>query len=216
MLSTLPQHIQEGFDQSLQGALPKDDGNIVTFELSPIENEAKSKLAGYPVYEDVELITIRAPGMRDFIQRVVTEQDKANHAAKYQAFKAGLDDPTQGTPLKEWPPISRAQAMTLAGLGIKTVEHIAAVSDANIGALGHGGYALRKKAQEWLQRAKSLAPTAKLEAENAELRSKLEVLARAVETLQQQKGIEPQPLVEMPAPAAKSKKKRAPKAPTET
>lgn len=178
----------------------RQTGNIVEFTLEPVENQQRSKKEGHRVYEDKEMISIRAPGSKDVIQRVVTDKDRREYADKYDAFKKQQEAPSDGFPLREWPVLSRAEVLTLSALGMKTVEHVASVSDGNIKALGHQGFELRKKARDWLERTASNAPMEQLRTENEDLRNKLEVLSRAVSQLQREKGVEQQPLVEMPPP----------------
>ena len=60
-------------------------------------------------------------------------------------------------------------------VGIRSVENLAAVSDANIARFTYG-HSWRTKAQLWLAENKATAPTKLLEAKNADLMARLEAL----------------------------------------
>jgi hypothetical protein len=193
-----------------------DEKLAVRFLLLDVENEAKSRAAGYPVYDQVEGIHIRAPGNRDEILRKALPKDKARFPRQYAAFKAGMEEPTSGLPLREWPAIGKAQAEVLIYQhGIRTVEQLAGVSDGNVDGLGHGALALRKKARDYIERAKSGAPTAQLEAALREANNKIEVMARSIETLQKQAGTVVAPIVDGPVPAPVKQKRTRNRKPKE-
>lgn len=50
----------------------------------------------------------------------------------YDAWKSGLEIPLHGTPLAAWPGVTTEQADVLKANGIRTVEEIAALTDAQI------------------------------------------------------------------------------------
>lgn len=199
-----------------------DAGLIVRFAIADIEDMEATKAAGYPVYKQVESVTIRAPGATDSRFYDLTKEKARLYYAnrfprQYADFKHGLEEPTHGTPLKEWPPLRRLEAEELQSKGLRTVEELAGVLDHNLGILGNRGRGLRQKAIDWLENAKSGASVAKVKAELAERDSKIEVLMRAVETLQKQNGLPTQPIVEAPAheaapePVKRTRKPRSPK-----
>lgn len=177
-----------------------DEQLRVSFEWMDVENATKSKEAGYPVYDRLEMVRIKAPGQLDENIVKVKDAHRERFARRYAAFKAGEEDPESGYPLKNWPPMAhaRGEVEAYALSGVRTLEQLSAVTDARISALGHGAMKRRAAARAWLEQTKGRAPVAKLEAENADLKSKMETMARAIETLQKQAGIAPQPIVEAP------------------
>lgn len=183
-----------------------DETLLVRFTLEPLENTALSKVEGRLICEEKEFITIRAPGAKDTVKRVASRFDRNRFARHYAAFKAGLADPEVGSPLKEWPIVTRSQVEMLAYKGVKTVEQLAGVADSNLMELGPGAVTLKQKAKDWLERAKGNAPAERHRADLAEANGKIEVLMRAVETLQKNQGLPATPLVEV-APKRNRKRK---------
>jgi hypothetical protein len=148
------------------------------FYMRPMKSEAKSIEAGRPVFEDVEFVEIFTPGDKlNVIDRPVRPVDKQNHPSLYAAFKAGNTDVDVGTPLKEWPGITRGQAEELAFFRVRTVEQLAAVSDNNAATMGPI-LALRQKARDYLERAAGSAPLEKVRAELASRDNEIEVMRR--------------------------------------
>lgn len=193
-----------------------DDGLRVRFEMSDVENQEKSKEAGYPVFDNVECVFIKAPGALD--ERVVVLRKEVTRAhyqrrfpRQYAAYRAGQQEPVDGMSLAVWPPLasSRGERELFAFHGVRTVEELAAVTDTNLPAFGMSGRKRRQQAQEWLAHLKSNAPAEKMRAALAERDNKIEVLMRAVETLQKQAGIAPAPVVEAPAAIEEAPKPRS-------
>jgi hypothetical protein len=140
----------EDFDPRLQQN--GDDSLLVKFEIRPRMHRIESEKEGRPIYHDAEYISIRAPGSPDEVCRPVTQRDIDRFPRHYKAFKnrTGDEELLEGTLLSEWPAISRSQAEELAFLGIKTVEHLSTMSDANgQGLMGFNG--LKRRAKEWLE-----------------------------------------------------------------
>lgn len=199
-----------------QNPYAMDSGNLVHFSMLDIENTEKSKEAGYPVYESMECICIKAPGSltQENIIPLRKEWQRRHYIGRYPrhyaAFKAGLEDPTEGYPLKNWPPMahSRGELDLYAFHGVKTIQALAAITDGNITTFGASGRKRREQAKGWLEHAQTNAPMAKLNAKNQELENKLEVALRAIETLQKEKGLPTAPVVELAPAAPKPKRVR--------
>ena len=87
-----------------------------------------------------------------------------------------------GTPLSEWPAVSRAIVEQLAFANIKTVEALANCADSNANVI-MGFHGLKAKAKNWLEQREGGAAAAKL-AEELELRdAQLEILRKQNEEL---------------------------------
>jgi hypothetical protein len=174
----------DGTPEFQTGAGERDNA-IPEFEMRPVKNNFKSEQSGKPVFEEQEFITIRVPGDRktEWCGRV-TEEHKARFPRHYAAFKQQQEAPTEGTPLAEWPAVTRSQVLELAAVHIKTVEQIAELSDDLLNkAVPMGGYALRDKAKRWLEQAAGNAPTEALAAENALLKENQEVMQRQMDEM---------------------------------
>lgn len=155
----------------------------VQFFYEPVKNDKKSREAGRLVCEDVEYYEIRIPGDRDVRRGPVTDRERQKFPRRYAAFKAQENqDAVVGLPLKEWPLIeSKSMVEELRFVGVRTVEHLAGLSDQALKQLGPGWLEWRTKAQDWLKKADAAAPLAKLRAENTELRQRLETLEQMLQ-----------------------------------
>jgi hypothetical protein len=129
---------------------------IPQFYTEAVQNNFKSTQEGRPVFEDREFVRIIIPGdMRSQPVYEVNEEHKRRWPQQYDAFKRGLEDATQGTPITEWPPITKARATELKMRNIATVEALAEVGDNILGSLGMGAREMREKARVWLDVAKN-------------------------------------------------------------
>lgn len=156
---------------------------LVKFYFHPKEDKAASEEEGRPVYKEVEYISITLPGTRSGVTRPARSSDKSRFPAHYQAFKDRVDMPVEGTPLAEWPGVSRSQVEELAFSNIKTVEQLANVADSSI-SHHRSGVSLKQRAAQWLAQAKSSVTVADLEAKLASRDKMLDKLQAQVEKLQ--------------------------------
>lgn len=140
------------------------------------------------------MVKIIIPGARGTeAWEVVTDEHRQRWPQEYAAFKAGLEQPVTGTPLREWPcaEMTPGRVKELAFLNILTVEHLAMVNDANVVHLGMGARALRDKARLYLSVAENqtapierlVTENERLAADNARLRADLDQLAAEVRAM---------------------------------
>lgn len=139
--------------------------------------------AGRPIYIDREYIEIVTPGDKDNIPvRPVRREDIEAYRDQYNRFKAGQEQATVGTPLEQWPGVTKAQVKELAYFNVRTVEQLASVNDANLSKIGPY-MAIRKRAQDWLRTSRGMAPVEEARAESARLREELQELKRQMAAL---------------------------------
>lgn len=100
----------------------------------------------------------------------------------YEAWKAGQDEPIDGTPLEAWPGVTRGQVAHFKLLNIRTVEELAGVNDATMDRLGLGARALVARAKDFVAN-KNSGVTA-LAAQKAELEERLLSMMSRVEELE--------------------------------
>ena len=150
----------ESFEQRKQHE--EDKKLLVKFFVKPRPDAVASKEEGRPIFKDVEYIDIKIPGDRTGgICRPATHQDKQRFGEHYKAFKERVAPPVEGTPLIEWPLITRSLAEELAFHNVKTVEHLVSMSDNNAAKfMGLNG--LKAKAKVWLEQAADEAADYKL------------------------------------------------------
>ncbi len=128
----------------------QDKGLSVQFFLHPQENPRKSKEAGRPIFDEIEMVSIAAPGntKSEVVAFASSEHYDSNvqkqwtYAERfpehYDAFKRGLDSQVQGTPLSEVGFLTIAQKAELKAKKIVTVEQLAAMADRDIKKMGIG------------------------------------------------------------------------------
>jgi hypothetical protein len=161
----------------------------------------KSASAGRPIYDDVEYITIMVPGdATSIIHRPVWERDRERFAAKYLAFQQKKDqDAVSGTPLLASGIVTAAQARELEFFHCRTVEHLANMSDSNAVKF-IGIQDLKRKAQLFLENAKSVAPMTTMKAELdkrddqiAAMQAQINALLESQKPKRGRKAAEPEP-----------------------
>ena len=129
---------------------------FVQFEMRAVENRSKSIEQGRFVADDVEFIHITPPGGNLVVEREVTDADRHNFAAAYDAWKQGLEPPVDGTWIKSWPLISPAQAEELLHSNVRTVEELARLDQQGMQRCGVLNIvALQNSARTWLEKAET-------------------------------------------------------------
>ncbi len=176
------------------GAVDGDRALIVHFYIRPVQNNFASSKAGRAIYEDVTYVKINVPGLKEMeVDTPARDDHQRRFPAQWQHFvnRTQGDSREVGTPVAEWPILTRSQAEEFRALKFFTVESIANASDLNINALGMIGgmspYVLRDKARAFLQAAKDQAlpqhqaeELAKRDAEIAMLKEQMAQLATIV------------------------------------
>jgi len=159
-------------------ALPSDQNNAdsrlqVRFYKRPVQQEQESIDAGRPIFKEFDFVHICVAG------DTLTEIDTYAYAshktrfpiqwANYMNRQGANDVEIVGTPVSEWPIVSKSQAEELRALKFHTVEAIAGASDQQIQRMGMAAgmspYAFRDKAKAFLNLATNAAETDKRETE---------------------------------------------------
>jgi hypothetical protein len=127
------------------------DGMYIETYTRPVKNEAKSKEAGRPIFEDLPHMSIRAPGAKDTFITLVTDIEKRKYHKHWKAFTERQEEVlVEGTPLEEWSGITRSEAEELKFFKIFTVEQLAGMSDTNAQNF-RGMHNTRRKAKAFLE-----------------------------------------------------------------
>jgi hypothetical protein len=155
------------------------DKNIaVRFFIEAVHNEEKSVAEGRPIFDDVEFIEKRVRGDRNnIVMRPARKDDIRQFAEAYRNFKGGEENPASGTPLKEWPSISKSMLEELKHMGFFTVEQLANASDSVCSKFA-GLQTYKQKAQAFIEYAKGAAPLERYAHELKELKNSSETQAR--------------------------------------
>lgn len=72
----------------------------------------------------------------------------------YEAWKKGQETPVDGTPLAAWPGVTPEQVERLRTLQVRSVDDVAAMTDADVDRYGMGGLAMRQQARAFIDAKK--------------------------------------------------------------
>jgi hypothetical protein len=165
----------------------EDDRLYVQFYVAPFKDDAATAAEGRPIYKDVEFIRIQQPGnLLSRIERPVRETDAARFPKQYAAFQAGKEDQNTGTPLAEWPLMTRAQVEELKYFRVFTVEQLAELDENSVQKM-MGGQTMKTKAKDWLDRAGGNKIVNELRDQNTKLQLQIDELQAAIRNLSQEK-----------------------------
>lgn len=174
-------------DDFKQGA--GDDRLMVIFYRDVLQDETESVAQGRPIFRDVDFVRIHIPGdPTSIVVRPASDADKRRFAMQWARYLQGKKDEEQisGTPLKEWPLVTRAQVEELRYFQIMTVEHLADVSD-GVKAKMPGLTRLAQQAKIWLERTNATAAAAQHQQTIENQANRIAVLERAVQALTAEK-----------------------------
>lgn len=176
---------------------------IPIFKVHTRKNEAKSKLAGRPIFDEMEVCEIRFAGNRDTLsvfpahgfsrwQSVNGVSEPMTYAQRwpdqYRRFKEQRTQVQEGTPLDELPFLSQSKRLELKALSIYTAEALAALDGTPLKTLGMGGRDLKNQAQAYLDNAAGSADAVRQAAENHALREQLADLQRQMSEMAEVKA----------------------------
>lgn len=163
----------------------KDPLVIPIFKILTNKNDAKSREAGRPIFEDMEVVEVRFAGDRNKISvfpalaECGEAQDEDGNTRKityaerwsdqYKRFKAKQQQVAEGTPVDELPFLTQAKRAELKALSIYTAEALAALDGLPLKNLGQGGRDLKNQAQAYLDNAKGSADVVKMASKIADL-----------------------------------------------
>ena len=167
-------------------ALPSDEQNAdsrlqVRFYKRPVQQEQESLEAGRPIYKEFDFVHICVAGdTLTEIDTYVLPSHKTRFPIQWANYmnRQGANEPeVVGTPVAEWPLVSKSQAEELRAMKFYTVESIAGASDQQLQRLGMAAgmspFAFRDKAKSFLNLATSSAETDKREQEINSLKEEL-------------------------------------------
>jgi hypothetical protein len=161
-------------DSDTQGA---DARLAVQFYKKSVKQEDASNEAGRPIFKEFDFVRIMIPG--DNLTEIDTyaqESHKTRFPRQWAHYQnqVGNHQDIIGTPLEQWPQVTRSQADELRGLKFQTVESIADCSDQQLQRIGMvagmSPHNFREKAKAFLNLANNSAEVAQREAELQALR----------------------------------------------
>ena len=167
-------------------ALPSDQNNAdsrlqVRFYKRSVHQEQESMDAGRPIFKDFDFVQICVAG--DSLTEIDTYALASHRTrfpiqwANYMNRQGANDQEVVGTPVTEWPLVSKSQAEELRAMKFHTIESIASASDQQLQRMGMAAgmspYAFRDKAKAFLNLATNAAETDKREQEINALKEEL-------------------------------------------
>jgi hypothetical protein len=167
-------------------ALPSDQNNAdnrlqVRFYKRPVQQDQASLEAGRPIFKDFDFVQICVAG--DSLTEIDTYALPSHKTrfpiqwANYMNRQGANDQEVVGTPVTEWPLVSKSQAEELRAMKFQTVESIASASDQQLQRMGMAAgmspFAFRDKAKAFLNLATNAAETDKREYEINSLKEEL-------------------------------------------
>lgn len=173
--------------------IEQDKTLSVRFWLHPRENPVETKKQGRPIYDEIEMVSIVAPGNQktEFTARASRMHYDSNvgrqwtyaerFAEAYEAFKRGIEDYVHGTPISEAPFLTVGQRAEMRASKIVTVEQLASMSDRDIRSKGMGFRAHVDAAKAYLD---TTTGSAALAGEMAELRRQNEELMKRMASVE--------------------------------
>lgn len=121
------------------------------FHIHPVLQAEDSRSQGRPVYKDEVYVQIQIKGQKNQIfSRKMREQDKYDFPREWAMFKEAGEVLKSGTPITALPGVVASLELELKGLGIKTVEDMAALSDSGVDNI-MGGRMLQQRAKAYLK-----------------------------------------------------------------
>lgn len=164
------------FDAGIDGARRGADGNQrVEFFDEPFLNEARTAQVGRPQYDSRLCIRIRTPGdLKNVVVRKAHAVDFDRWPREYEAYKKAEKLSETGTPIEQWPLLSRQVVADLKHSGIYTLEELAGLTDEQCQGVGILGLrTLRAKAKAHIELSETGKVPAQLIDENDRLKSQL-------------------------------------------
>lgn len=158
-----------------------DDRTFALFFMHPIEDKKESLAQGRPVFKEVPFIRIMVPGDKgSIVERPVRPQDHRRYPKQWDAFEKNQEQPMEGTPLSEWPGISRSQVEELKHFGVRTVEDLINVPD-SAGQKFMGMNSMKAKAKDYVEAAKGLTQITELREIIDQQKAQIEELMAALQ-----------------------------------
>lgn len=168
---------------------------------------------GIPVYRDVEMVEVIMPGNALTKPcQIVTDFQRNRWPKQYAAFKANEEMPVEGTPLEQWPILTRSMVLTLKSLEFRTVEDLSKMGEHAIQKIGMGGRELKKMAAAYIDDSQRMAITnkaiedaakferraAELETQVSRLNEQLAIYGEQMRMMQQQQQMTQQNIASTP------------------
>lgn len=140
---------------------------FLRFHDMSVEDRAATIETGHLVLKSQHMVTVRQIGSKDgpefIVEPWLKQQDDmaalgklprewaASYRKQYEAWRAGMEGPVNGFPIREWAAVNRAMAESMFAVGISSVEDLAAANEETLARIGMGARLWQQKARAWLE-----------------------------------------------------------------
>ncbi len=171
-------------------AMQGDEQLLVRFFSAEKQNMAKTEEEGRPIYDMVDWIEIHQPGNKlTAIMRIATDKDRQRFSRHWAAYQSRENqEELSGTPLEQWPGITKAQVAELKYLNVRSIEQLINLSDGSTRTI-LGIADIKRKAKAYLdaadqqKAANEITSTRNQLEEQKELNNKMAARLEALEGL---------------------------------
>lgn len=140
----------------------------IQFREDFVEDREKTLSTGTYASRPVNIVVIRQAGSKDSVEKSAEEwlaslpQNRAMNPDWIPAYRRAfetwkqdrsLDTVVQGTHVKLWPAVNKAQAEVLLAAQCRSVEDLASANEETIARIGIGARELQQRAKAWLETA---------------------------------------------------------------
>lgn len=163
-----------GSGEDLQGGLSEisedDLTRAPTRNIIPQFFMRNVKMADGSGYIETEYLRLLIPGdAKSSPEHLVDDRLRHRFAKNYAAFKEGRELPLEGTAIENWLGTENHMTLMLRSMHLRTVEHVADMSDTVKSAIGLGGGELQKRAVAYLEVQKDASKADELVAKSNEI-----------------------------------------------
>jgi len=146
--------------------LTQRDMPIVKFDTRDEIDRAASKREGRMIHIDRHYAILTPPGTKDeHPERLPEWWDKAESEVRsgrlkpewvdywkstYEKWKQGQEIPLDGTPIRGWTMLTKAQQENVIGCNILTVEALSQMNSDAMARIGMGALELKRRAESWM------------------------------------------------------------------
>lgn len=158
---------------------------LIKFDTKLVEDTEETLNQGKVVMKEIEWIEIIVDE-RNKIDRPAKPQDKIKYKEIYTAWVEGREPPLEGSPLSEWPMLSKTEVDRLNRSGLRSVEDLAQASDTLLERCGPTFRTKREAARKFLESDDSIRTKLQVvEKENETLKTKLDEQSEQITHLTQ-------------------------------
>lgn len=130
------------------------DNCIPRFFMDAVPDPARTEAEGHQCFKEVAKVEIIIPGDKNNRPiHKVRDEHKQRWPAAWAKFEATRQETLDGTPIDQYPALSKAQVLEFKALGILTVESLAGLDDQGIQKIGPDGRKIRERARQYIQPA---------------------------------------------------------------